>query len=200
MGASGDSRSEPVTRISAEDRRESVIRAAIAEFARCGYHGTSTATIAQRVGVSQPYLFRLFPKKKAIFLAAVQRCMDDTVRTFQEAAEGLDGEEALHAMARAYTTILTDRPELLLLQMQMYLTVAAAEQAGDHEFGEAVRSGWMRLWDTVHLSLGADTDETTRFLAHGMLINCLVTMGFAADSRVWEGADPAAWRTDRPEK
>ncbi|MEU0213201.1 TetR/AcrR family transcriptional regulator [Streptomyces canus] len=188
-----------MTRTSAEDRRESVIRAAIAEFARCGYHGTSTTTIAQRVGVSQPYLFRLFPRKKAIFLAAVQRCMDDTVRIFQEAAEGLAGEEALHAMAHAYTTILTDRSELLLLQMQMYLTVAAAEQAGDREFGEAVRSGWMRLWDTVHLSLGADTDETTRFLAHGMLINCLVTMGFASGSRVWEGADPAAWRADRPQ-
>lgn len=46
-------------RISALERRESVIRAAIAEFARMGYHGTSTAAIAERVGVTQPYLFQL---------------------------------------------------------------------------------------------------------------------------------------------
>ncbi|MEU5314774.1 TetR/AcrR family transcriptional regulator [Streptomyces sp. NPDC021562] len=185
-------------RTSAEDRREGVIRAAIKEFGRCGYHGTSTKTIAERVGVSQPYLFRLFPGKKAIFLAAVERCMNDTVHTFQAAAAGLSGEEALQAMANAYTTILAERPELLLLQMQMYVTVAAAERAGDPEVGEAVRSGWMRLWDTVHFSLGADTDETTRFLAHGMLINCLVAMGFVSDSRVWEGIDPASYRK-RPE-
>jgi AcrR family transcriptional regulator len=56
-------------RISAQERRESVIRAAIAEFAITGYHGTTTAAIARRVGVTQPYLFRLFPDKKAIFHA-----------------------------------------------------------------------------------------------------------------------------------
>lgn len=75
-------------RMSAEERRESVIRAATAEFARGGYHGTSTEVIAKRVGVSQPYLFRLFPGKKAIFLAVAERCLEDTVRTFEEAAGG----------------------------------------------------------------------------------------------------------------
>ena len=35
----------------------------------------------------------------------------------------------------------TERPELLLMQMQMYAAVGAAEEAGDHEFGEAVRAG-----------------------------------------------------------
>ncbi len=57
----------------------------------------------QRVGVSQPYLFRLFPDKRAMFLAAAQRCMEDTIRAFEEAAKGLEGEGALHAMANAYT-------------------------------------------------------------------------------------------------
>ncbi|MEU1275357.1 TetR/AcrR family transcriptional regulator [Streptomyces sp. NPDC005799] len=65
-------------RISAQEGREAVIRAAIAEFARTGYHGTSTAAIANRVGVTQPYVFRLFPDKRAIFVAALVRSMDDT--------------------------------------------------------------------------------------------------------------------------
>nr|WP_308402547.1 TetR family transcriptional regulator [Streptomyces sp. AC550_RSS872] len=43
-------------RVSAPERRESVIRAAIAEFAIRGYHGTSIAAIAQRVGVTQSRL------------------------------------------------------------------------------------------------------------------------------------------------
>jgi AcrR family transcriptional regulator len=43
-----------MVRMSAEERRESVIRAAIGEFSRSGYYGTSTEVIAKRVGVSQP--------------------------------------------------------------------------------------------------------------------------------------------------
>ena len=181
-----------MARMSAEERRESVIRAATTEFARGGYYGTSTEAIAKRVGVSQPYLFRLFPGKKAIFLAAAESCVEDTIRIFQEASEGLEGEEALHAMADAYTKVIAERPELLTMQMQMYAAVGAAEQEGDHEFGEAVRAGWMRLWDTVHLPLGADIGETTTFLAYGMLINCLVAMGFPPQHRVWEGLYPSA--------
>ncbi|GAA3828718.1 TetR family transcriptional regulator [Streptomyces chiangmaiensis] len=186
--------------MSAEERRESVIRAATSEFARGGYHGTSTEAIAKRVGVSQPYLFRLFPGKKAIFLAVAERCVEDTIRTFVEASEGLEGEEALHAMANAYTKVIAEQPELLMMQMQMYVAVAAAEQAGDHEFGEVVRAGWLRLWEAVHLPLGADVNETTTFMAYGMLINCLVSMGFPPGHRIWEGLYPSARLKDRLEK
>jgi len=189
-----------MVRMSAAERRESVIRAAMSEFARGGYSGTSTEVIANRVGVSQPYLFRLFPGKKAIFLAAVERCLEDSRRTFEEAAEGLEGEEALHSMADAYTRVIAEQPERLLMQMQMYVAVAAAERAGDHELGEVVRAGWMRLWDTVHLPLGADMDETGSFMAYGMLINCLVAMGFPPRHRVWEGLHPAARAKGRPER
>ncbi|WP_329335865.1 TetR/AcrR family transcriptional regulator [Streptomyces sp. NBC_00663] len=189
-----------MARMSAEERRESVIRAATIEFARGGYHGTSTEAIAKRVGVSQPYLFRLFPGKKAIFLAVSERCVEDTIRTFEEASEGLRGEEALHAMANAYTKVIAEHPERLRMQMQMYVAVGAAEEEGDLEFGAAVREGWMRLWDTVHLPLGADVGETTVFLAYGMLINCLVAMGFPPEHRVWEGMYPSARLKGRLEK
>ncbi|MEW2421012.1 helix-turn-helix domain-containing protein [Streptomyces nigra] len=180
-----------MARMSAEERRESVVRAAMAEFARGGYHGTSTESIAKRVGVSQPYLFRLFPGKRAIFLAAAEQCVEDIHRVFAEAAEGVEGEEALHAMGEAYHRMVSEHPERLMMQMQMFLAVAAAEQEGDHEFGEAVRAGWMRLWDTVHLPLGADVGETTTFMAYGMLINCLVAMGFPPEHRVWAGMESA---------
>ncbi|MEU9184057.1 TetR/AcrR family transcriptional regulator [Streptomyces sp. NPDC048484] len=189
-----------MVRMSAEERRESVIRAAMSEFARGGYYGTSTEVIAKRVGVSQPYLFRLFSGKKAIFLAAAERCLEDTRRTFEEASEGLEGEEALRSMADAYTRVIAEEPERLLMQMQLYVAVAAAEQAGDHDLGETVRAGWMRLWETVHLPLGADVDETTTFLACGMLINSLVAMGFPPQHRVWEGLAPSARVKRRSER
>jgi AcrR family transcriptional regulator len=173
--------------MSAEDRRDSVIRAAMAEFARGGYYGTSTEAIAKRVGVSQPYLFRLFPGKKAIFLAAADRCLQDFRQLLQDAADGLEGEDARRAMGDAYTQVIAEQPEWLLMQMQVYVAAATAEASGDHEFGEAVRSGWLELWEAVHLAAGADEEETSHFLAHGMLINCLVSLGFPPGHRVWSG-------------
>ena len=49
--------------MSAEERREIVLEAAVGEFARHGLAGTSTEDVARRAGISQPYLFRLFPTK-----------------------------------------------------------------------------------------------------------------------------------------
>ncbi|MEW2387367.1 TetR/AcrR family transcriptional regulator [Streptomyces venezuelae] len=176
-----------MVRMSAEERRESVIRAAMVEFARGGYNGTSTEVIAKRVGVSQPYLFRLFPSKQSIFLAASGRCCQEVTEVFRKAAEGLEGEEALHSMGRAYQALIAEDPDKLLMQMQMYVAVASAEASGDREFGDALRAAWMDMYDTVRLALGADVDETTQFLAYGMLINVLVSMGFRPDHRVWTG-------------
>lgn len=115
--------------MSADERRESVIRAAITEFARGGYNGTSTEVIARRVGVSQPYLFRLFPNKQAMFIAAAERCLADTRGVFAKATDGLKGDDALHAMAAAYQRLIVEDPDRLLMQMQMYAAVAAAEAA-----------------------------------------------------------------------
>ncbi|GAA2500737.1 helix-turn-helix domain-containing protein [Streptomyces longisporus] len=170
-------------RMSALERRESVIRAAIAEFARTGYRGTSTAAIAKRVGVTQPYLFRLFPDKKAIFVAALVRSADDTRLAFERAADGVaDGERAWQVMADAYAQLISTRPETLLMQMQAYATVAAAEAQGDDLVGEVVRAGWMSIWETVHLSLGADAETTASFFACGMLGNALTAIGLPVNA------------------
>ncbi|MES5823743.1 TetR/AcrR family transcriptional regulator [Streptomyces sp. RG80] len=170
-------------RVSTQERRESVIRAAIAEFAITGYDGTTTAAIARRVGVTQPYLFRLFPDKQAIFVAALARSAEDTRLAFEEAVDGAEsGEGALQAMTDAYTRLISTRPETLLMQLQGYVTVAAAEARGDGLIGEVVRAGWMGIWETVHLSLGADAGRTADFFACGMLGNTLAAMGVAQEA------------------
>ncbi|MFE3453661.1 TetR/AcrR family transcriptional regulator [Nonomuraea sp. NPDC059194] len=166
-----------MVRMSAEERRESVIRAAISEFARGGYHGTSTEAIARRVGVSQPYLFRLFPGKQAIFLAAATRCLSETRRTMEEAR---DPDDPHMSMAAAYKELIKDR-DMLLMQMQVYVAVASLEG----EFGAEIRRLWEDWWDSMHLLLGADVHETTFFMSYGMLINTLVSLGFPPDHRVW---------------
>src|SRR5919106_5654617 len=95
-------------RKTAEERRESVLEAARAEFAVTGYHGTSTDAIAARAGISQPYLFRLYGTKKKLFLACIERGFQVTLEAMSEASGGLRGEQALEAMGRAYMELLAD--------------------------------------------------------------------------------------------
>jgi AcrR family transcriptional regulator len=102
----------PTERKSADERRDEILDAAMVEFAERGLHGGSTEEIAKRAGISQPYVFRLFGSKKDLFKAAVARCLRETLETFQRAAEGKRGEEALHAMGEAYMQLLADRSRL----------------------------------------------------------------------------------------
>src|SRR6266699_2830065 len=102
----------PHERKSADERREEILEAAVVEFAERGLHAASTEEIAKRAGISQPYIFRLFGSKKDLYKASVSRCFRETLETFQRAAEGKRGEEALHAMGEAYAELLTNRTRL----------------------------------------------------------------------------------------
>lgn len=119
--------------------------------------GTSTAPLPRRSpGVS------VSPGKKAIFVAALARSMEDTSLAFERAAKGVDqGEQVLQAMANAYARLVSAHPETLQMQIQGHSVVAAAEAQGDDQIGTLVRTGWTTLWQTVHLAPGADTNETT---------------------------------------
>src|SRR6266705_6761280 len=107
------------TRLTAMERKDDLLDAALVEFAERGYEGTSTEDIARRAGISQPYLFRLFGTKKELFKASVARCFRETLELFQRAAEGERGEEALTAMGQAYGNVLENRVRLRA-QMQAY--------------------------------------------------------------------------------
>lgn len=111
-------------RQTAEERKEAVVAAARIEFAAHGYAGTSTQDIANRVGVSQPYLFQLFGTKRDIFIAAIQECFNRVITKFEGVARETrkstqDPHEILHAMGFAYCDLLADR-DMLRLQMQAY--------------------------------------------------------------------------------
>jgi AcrR family transcriptional regulator len=166
------------TRQTADERRETVLEAARAEFAVTGYHGTSTDAIAARAGISQPYLFRLFDTKKKLFLACIERGFQVTLETMSEAADGLHGEQALEAMGRAYMELLADR-KMLLAQMQSY---AACD---DPEVREAVRRGFRRLYTFVEAQAGVSRARLAGFFAKGMLINVIAAMDLESSQAQW---------------
>src|SRR5262249_36470196 len=165
-------------RQTAEERREAVLAAAMKEFAEKGLHGASTDTIARAAGISQPYLFRLFGTKKELFIASVERCFGDTYSRFDQASRGLQGEEALQAMGKAYKAMIAEDPRRLRGQMQSY---AACD---DPEIAAVVRRGFGRLVDLVE-SKGADPDRAMSFFAAGMLINVMASMGVLGGDEPW---------------
>jgi AcrR family transcriptional regulator len=165
-------------RMPAAERRELVLEAAMADFAVGGLAGTSTEDIARRAGISQPYLFRLFPTKKALFVELIGRCFHRVRDTFTAAAEGLTGEDALAAMADAYELLLEDRT-LLQLQMQFY---AACH---DPEVGDATRAEFKGLWELTERLTGLPYQTVVDFFAIGMLMNVAAAMDLPAVDERW---------------
>jgi AcrR family transcriptional regulator len=168
----------PVERKSADERRDEILDAAMIEFAERGLHGGSTDEIAKRAGISQPYVFRLFGSKKELFKATVARCLRETLETFQRAAEGKRGEEALHAMGEAYMQLLADRSRLRA-QMQAY---AACD---DQDIREVVRNGYGDLVAYVERVSGLPPAEVSRFFATGMLLNVIASMDLYESPEGW---------------
>jgi AcrR family transcriptional regulator len=174
----GTERRQARQRMPAAERRELVLEAAIAEFAVHGLAGTSTEDVARRAGISQPYLFRLFPTKKALFLALVERCFRRVEDTFAVAAGDRTGDAALEAMARSYEVLLEDRT-LLLMQMQAY---AACE---DPEIRAATRAGYKHLWELVERITGLPFQTVVDFFAIGMLMNVAAAMDLPSVDERW---------------
>jgi AcrR family transcriptional regulator len=166
-------------RKSKEVRHEEILDAALVVFAERGLHGASTEEIARRAGISQPYVFRLFGTKKALFVAVTNRCFRQTHELFARAAEGKRGAEALEAMGKAYVERLhTDRAQLLA-QMQAY---AACD---DPEIRDVVRNGYGDLVAYVERVSGLPPAAVSAFFARGMLLNVIASMGLGESDEQW---------------
>ncbi len=155
----------------ADERREEILVAAERVFAARGLHGTPTMEIAKAAGISQAYLFRLFPTKAELFSALVERCNARVYRTFTEAAVAARaaGEPVMAAMGLAYIRLLGDR-DLLLNQLHAH---AACD---DPAIREQMRRGFARLVEIVERETGAEPQAVRDFFAHGMLLNVLAAM------------------------
>ena len=157
------------TRLTAAERREQIVAVSLRHFAHGGLHGTSTEAIAEDVGLSQPYLFRLFDTKRDLFLACCEACIARTLEAFAEACSGDTPEERLQSIGGAYKQILRDS-ELLGFQLQMYAA------AGDPVIRKRGRALYQSLIDRVRELSGADDDALLRFFATGMLLNVAATL------------------------
>jgi AcrR family transcriptional regulator len=160
------------SRLSAEERRELVLAAAVRAFARSGYAGTSTDSVAREAGVSQPYVVRIFGTKLDLFLDVFTMATDRIGQAFEqvlaESSFDPDREEDWDRMGTAYTGLLADR-DFLLVMMHGF---AAADIP---EIGALARGAMASIYEILKRT-GCTDEQARDFVAQGMLLNVMIAM------------------------
>ena len=178
--------------MSAEERREQILAAALAVFGAKGYVGTTTDDVARAAGVSQPYVVRLFGTKENLFVAALDDALARLLQAFGEAAAGAAPDELAERVGHAYIELLQVRG--------LHQTLSHAFLLGAHPvIGPRARDGFARAWEFLR-EAGFDVATAQAFLAQGMMINSLFGLRLAddydSDPRVHELCD-ACFPTDK---
>lgn len=157
-------------RVSQKARRAEVIDAALVEFGRYGYAGTSTSMIAERAGIRQPYIYALFENKRDLFLSCHSVLNDHILSTFKGIARPEDSPyERLRKMGIAYVGLLQDDD-----RARCHLHVFAA--AGTDDLKEPIREGFNKLFEDVADITGATNQQVAHFFASGILLNAMTAL------------------------
>ncbi len=167
-------------RVPAAERRDALIAVAIEEFALTGLHGTPVERIARRVGVAQPYVFSLFPTKRDLFIAAVERGFEAVMDLFAHKAEefkqanpegSYEREDLLAWIGESYIELLAIDRSKVMFQLQAYAACS------DEVIRERVSAAYKRLELHVREITDATEDEVNEFLSHGMWLNVQAAIG-----------------------
>jgi AcrR family transcriptional regulator len=170
------------TRLTAEERHEQLVAAAVTAFSHGGYAGTTTDQVARLAGVSQPYVIRIFRTKQELFIAAVNHAGARIEERFRRAAAD---EPTLASLGEAYDDMLAER-ELITLLLHGFTASA------DPAIGDPVRACFGKLYEVVRELTGSTDEETRDFFAIGMLLTCLGAMRVVGPGAV----PPAPWMAD----
>lgn len=151
------------------NRKAEIISAAIEVFAEIGYFRATTAQVAERTHISQPYIFRFFASKEALLLAALEASWTRVVEAFRQVVATAPADRLESELVAAYERITESHRNEILLQTQ-------AQTIQENPIREAMRRGFGEVRGIVLEAFRdagiADPEERTLvFLARGMLCN-----------------------------
>lgn len=156
-----------MTRTNSVNRKEEILEAGLEVFAEWGYYKTTTADIADKAGISQPYVFRFYGTKEALFIAALNRAFDRILQTFKNVEAG--PEQLVTKMVEAYEALSVSNPTEMAVQV---IAISVREEA----IQNAVKRGLSRIRSfslESFKSAGIENAEreVVTFQARGMLCN-----------------------------
>jgi len=148
-------------------RRKKLLPIIARAFAELGYHRATTAELAKRCAVRENILYRLWPDKKAMFVATIDYVYEQSAATWRKILADIDdsadaaarllkheaehhGESGLHRIILAGLS-QTDEPEIRDALRNMYARfhrfireqiVAHRKGAGNAALPDATASAW----------------------------------------------------------
>lgn len=134
-------------RLSAEERRASIITVAKRLFAQNGFHGVSIDEIVKEVGVSPAILYRHFESKEELYQAVLQE-FSATRESYVEAvvADDIGFEQVLRGMTTVFVSSIMSHPDMLKMEMHSQLEGSEASQ-------EFFLNRWKSFTDYIEYNL-----------------------------------------------
>jgi AcrR family transcriptional regulator len=170
-----------ITLSTSEVRRETVIQSAVTVFATSGYLGTPVSAVAEHAEISTAYVFKLFPRKEELFVAALRRCFEriqDALEIGAANAPDQAPETLLAAMGTAYAALIADR-SLLMLQ------VHAQSASTVPEIAAALRDGLGQIVSFVKARSLAPDEAVQQFVAYGQLCHLITVADLDGNASDW---------------
>jgi AcrR family transcriptional regulator len=130
-----------------ERRREQILDAAARIFATTGYRNTDLQQVADVLGVGKGTIYRYFPSKEELFLAAVDRGMRRLYAAVHACTDVVaDPLERVGCGIRAYLAFFRDHPQLAELLIQERAEFRDREQQTYFAYRQAGIGEWRELW------------------------------------------------------
>ncbi|WP_168123043.1 TetR/AcrR family transcriptional regulator [Paenibacillus sp. HB172176] len=148
------------------NRKEQILDAAASLFAENGYYKTTTAKVAEAVGVTQPYVFHFFRTKLSLYLAVLERASRSIIEAF--AAVEAPPDMLKEALGRAFIDLLESRRDEILLVMMAYTTPEAEVREYAHNEFDMIYKRVKARFEQAGIE-DAD-DMASNFISQGLLI------------------------------
>lgn len=156
------------------NRKEDIVSAAVEVFAEVGYYRATTAKVAERAGISQPYVFRFFATKEDLLAEALVVSFRRMVDAFNAVISRAEPEVLEQELVGAYVGIMESYRSEILLQMQaqamVELRVVGIMQEGFREVRSLIENAFRQA------GIDKPKQRTLVFLARGMLCNISMSL------------------------
>jgi AcrR family transcriptional regulator len=132
--------------------REALINEACQQIEQEGAIALNLSKLAQKIGVSQPAVYRHFPNKQALAISVAQKGFERLIEELQAAFQPVQADtlESIKAIATAYVEFALHHPELARLMFSM------KERITDPELHNISKAAALPLFNIVEQAQSQD--------------------------------------------
>ncbi|OLR90154.1 TetR/AcrR family transcriptional regulator [Actinokineospora bangkokensis] len=162
-------------------RRAQLLAAAQDVFAANGYHAAGMDEIAERAGVSKPVLYQHFPGKLELYMALLDKHVDELTRRVTEAMDSTsDNKVRVRNAVSAYFDFVDN-------ESQAFRLVFESDLRGEPLVEDAVDRATSSAVDAITTTITADAgldEPRARLLAVGLVgVSQVAAMAWLSDNR-----------------